>query len=106
MSDTAPTWTLIALALLWVVFLATFPGTETLASAGSGLAAVSGLAALASIPLLYLDARAAARAGDLEARPVLVVVAVFLLYLLTLPVYIAFRLYRQRQTDAEPPAAT
>jgi len=103
MSDTAPTWTLIALAVLWIAFLVTFPGTENLSSAG-GLAAVSGLAALVSIPLLYLDARGAARAGDLEARPVLVVVAVFLLYLLTLPVYVAFRLYRRRQTDAEPAA--
>lgn len=104
MSNDSSTWTLIALGLLWVVFLIAFPGTDNLSSAG-GLAAISGVAVLVSIPLLYLDARAAARSGELEARPVLVVLAVFILYLVTLPVYVIYRLYRRRESGAGPAGA-
>ena len=90
-------WSAAALGVLWVVFLVTFPGIET--TGQSTMAAISGLSVLVSIPLLYLDARNARRAGSLEAHPILVVVAVFILYLVTMPVYVAYRAHRARQAD-------
>lgn len=94
----APIWTVAALGILWVVFLVTFPGLENTGQA-SGMAALSGLSVLASIPLLYVDARSAKRAGVLEARPILVVIAVFILYLVTMPVYVGYRVYKDRKSD-------
>ena len=94
----APIWTVAALGVLWVVFLVTFPGLDN-AGQTSGMAALSGLSVLASIPLLYIDARAAKRAEVLEARPILVVIAVFILYLVTMPVYVGYRLYKSRKAS-------
>lgn len=94
----APIWTVAALGVLWVIFLVTFPGLENTGQA-SGMAALSGLSVLASIPLLYVDARKAKRAGVLEARPILVVIAVFILYLVTMPVYVGYRVYKDRKSD-------
>lgn len=68
--------------------------------------ALGGLAVLASVPLLYVDARDAGRAGVLEANPVLVVAAVFPLYPVTMPAYVAYRVYRTRDvTGATAEAA-
>lgn len=97
----APIWTVAALGILWVVFLVTFPGLDNTGQA-SGIAALSGLSALASIPLLYIDARAAKRAGILEARPIFVVIAVFILYLVTMPVYVCFRVYKTWKETNKP----
>lgn len=91
-----PMWTVAALGVLWIVFLVTFPGLDN-AGQASGMAALSGLSVLASIPLLYIDARAAKRAEVLEARPILVVIAVFILYLVTMPVYVGYRVYKSRK---------
>lgn len=95
-----PHWPVVALGLLWVVFLVAFPGMDGIEAAG-GLAALSGLAVLASIPLLYVDARNARRANVLDARPILVVLAVFVLYLVTMPVYVGYRVYLWRTGGGE-----
>lgn len=101
----APMWTVAALGVLWVVFLVTFPGLEN-AGQASGMAALSGLSVLASIPLLYIDARAAKRADVLEARPILVVLAVFILYLVTMPVYVGYRVYKSRTASESAAGAS
>lgn len=85
--------TLVLLGILWVVFFVAFPGITNPNAIG---AVLSTLAVVSSIPLLWLDARSAIRAGELStSRPIYVVLAVFLLYLLTMPVYLAYRLYRR-----------
>lgn len=92
----APIWTVATLGILWIVFLVSFPGLENTGQA-SGMATLSGLSVLASIPLLYVDARKAKQAGVIEARPIYVVIAVFILYIVTIPVYIGFRAYKDRK---------
>lgn len=102
----AARWPVVSLFVLWTLWLGTFPGTNNFESAG-GMAAVSGLAVLVSIPLLWYDARGAIRAGELEAgRPIYVVVAVFLLYVITMPAYVGYRLYKSSRAspDADPSA--
>lgn len=99
-SGSAARWPAIGLIVLWVLWLGTFPGMNNMESAG-GMAALSGLAILISIPLLWYDARNAIRAGELEVgRPIYVVVAVFILYIITLPAYVGYRFYTSRQSAA------
>lgn len=97
-SDEISMWSVAGLGLLWILFIVTFPGTGNMGQAG-GMAALSGLAVLASIPLLYVDARAAKQAGVFEARPIFVVIAVYILYLFTMPVYVVYRIYKSRKVE-------
>lgn len=97
-TDTAPWWTAIALLGAWLLWLVSFP--DLAAERVSVIAVIGTLSIFLSIPLLWYDAREAIRAGDLEAsRPIFVVVAVYLLYALSLPVYVGFRVHKARQTQ-------
>lgn len=101
-NSTAARWPAILLFVLWALWIGTFPGMNNLESAG-GMAAVSGLAIIISIPLLWYDARGAIRAEELEvSRPIYVVLAVFLLYIITMPVYAGYRLYKSSQGSPDP----
>jgi hypothetical protein len=83
----APTWPLAVLAVAVVVWGYGFLALQT--STGNTIA---GIAVLGSLPVLYLDARWAAAAGELDVDyPIAVPVAVVLLWALTLPVYVGYR---------------
>jgi len=87
----APVWPLAVVLVLWVGWFAVWPGTE---SGESAMIALAGLLVLASLPVLWYDARKAKASGQLEVSyPVLVPVAILLLWFLTAPVYVLYRAY-------------
>lgn len=93
--ERSPLWSVAVLGLTWVFFLVGFGGIQSGATLQSGLAT---LGVIISIPVLWLDARAAIRAGELTtSRPIYIVIAVYLLYLLTMPIYLGYRLYKRSQ---------
>jgi hypothetical protein len=85
-TTTSPAWPLGVMTVCWVLFLVGFGSGTT---AGQG---VAGLAVLASLPVIWVDARKAKAADELEVGyPVLVPVAILLLWILTLPAYVLYR---------------
>lgn len=86
-APTWPLWVLAALVPAWIVGIASY-------QAGGPLAAVAGLAVVASLPLLYLDATWATEAGELDLDyPIAVPIACLLLWVLAVPAYVAYRFY-------------
>lgn len=93
--NVSPLWSVAVLSLTWLFFLFGFGGLQ---SGGTVIGGLATLAVIASIPILWLDARAAIRAGELStSRPIYIVIAVYLLYLLTMPIYVGYRLYKRSQ---------
>jgi len=93
--EASPLWSVGVLGFTWLFFLVGFGGLQSGATLLSGLAT---LGVIISIPILWLDARAAIRAGELTtSRPIYIVLAVYLLYLLTMPIYVGYRLYKRSQ---------
>lgn len=91
-SSAPPTWRLAAMFGLWITWWV------ALASSSEAIQALALPAVLGSLPLLWLDARDAKRARILEvSRPIYVVVGVLILWALTLPAYLGYRVYKQRE---------
>jgi hypothetical protein len=86
--------TIVALGVGWVLFIS---GYGQLVSGDIGLMGLlSMFSVFGSIPLLWFDARSAIRAGELSTdRPVYIVIAVYLLYIFTMPAYLVFRAYKR-----------
>jgi len=83
-------WPLVGVGLLYLAFI--------IVAWNSPPGAVAGIIVLASLPVLWYDAVLGVRSGELDvSRPIYIVVAVLLLWLLTVPVYLIYRLYTRRK---------
>ena len=85
----SPAWPLGALVGLWVLWFvgASIYGTEATTGGLVMFVAVAG-----SLPLMYIDAKAARDAGELEVTyPVAVPLATLLLWVFALPAYLIYR---------------
>lgn len=93
--EASPLWSIAVLGFTWVFFLFGFGGLQ---SGGTLIGGLATIAVILCIPILWLDARAAIRADELStSRPIYIVIAVYLLYLLTMPIYVGYRLYKRSQ---------
>jgi len=94
----APVWPLAVVLVQWVGFLVLWPGTNSDQTVQAGFA---GLLVLASLPILWYDARKAKASGQLEVSyPVLVPLAILLLWFLTAPAYVCYRAYTHYSDDS------
>jgi len=85
-SATAPLVALLGLWVLWFVAAGLHNSSPTIA----GMLGFSAVAV--SLPLLYVDAKNAAKADELEVNyPIAVPVAMLLLWVLSLPAYLLYR---------------
>jgi hypothetical protein len=90
-SGVSSAWSLGVLGLLWVIWPI---------SMGSKTAALAGVAIVVSLPLIWWDACEAIRTDELKvSRPIYVVIAVLLLWILTLPAYIIYRFVKRREAQ-------
>jgi len=89
----SPVISLVLLGFGWLIFLVSYP--QLVSGQVSIVSLMGTLCVFGSIPLLWYDARGAIRSGDLStSRPIYIVIAVYLLYLLTLPFYVLYRGYK------------
>jgi uncharacterized paraquat-inducible protein A len=95
----APRWPLALIGGLWVVFMLVQLTTPTAAPPAAGAAVV------ASVPFVYYDARKAVAADEIDVKyPIVVVVAVLVLWIVTVPAYLLYRLRdRDPYHPPEPP---
>lgn len=97
-------WPLVGVVVTWLMI---WPTYWTTAIGEDPLRDVFALAIiLSSLALLWLDARNGIRSGELQAsRPIYIVLAILLFWLLLTPVYVAYRLWSRRGKPASEPAA-
>lgn len=98
--STSPIWPVAILGVFWITFLVTFPGMDNIGSSNPETA-IASFSVLLSIPILWVDARNAIRSGEFSTtRPIYIVIAVYLLYLVTMPAYVVYRVYRSRRPSS------
>jgi hypothetical protein len=85
----SPGWPIVTLLGLWILWIVAAALIGVSSTAG-GLVML--IAVLVSLPLMYIDAKNAAHADELEiSYPIAVPVATLLLWVLALPAYVIYR---------------
>lgn len=86
--DSAPTKPLYGLIICWFIW---FIGVAAYQS-GSPLGILALLSIIASLVLLYNDATAAKKSGELEIEnPIFVPIVVMLIWVIAVPIYVLYR---------------